>query len=247
MPDTAAEHRGVAVSGNPTGTAPLPAVAGDVRGRPTPIARKGSPARWCVAVVVGAVLMLPFSWLLSHGALLPFFLGVFFFVLFGLIVGATMHRVASLTRPYSSRMLLTGTSVVVAIGMVVSVWQESRDCPLKLARDAAARTRLLGDRSVEEFKDFVAKSWRTYVLERYPPGGLTGYIRWVVRSGEIPKGTIDGVAISLVRPQRGLTWILRVVLSAGLLAFGIGSQTLLLRLPRDPAVRKIDERPAADS
>ena len=83
--------------------------------------------RWWIAVVVGLIVILPFAWLLSHAALLPFFLGLFFFVLFGLLVGAVMHRVASRGRSYCSMSLVPGTTNVVMVGFCVSIAQEARD------------------------------------------------------------------------------------------------------------------------
>jgi hypothetical protein len=81
---------------------------------------------------------------------------------------------------------------------------------------------------------------RVYLREHYRPGGTIGYVRWALTSGEIPKGSLKDVRMKLGQSQRRYSWAIRVVLSLGLFAFGIGSQTWPLRLLKDPAVRAID-------
>lgn len=202
--------------------------------------RSGWSGRWWFSVAAGVVVSVPMGWLLSHAAVLPFLLGLFFYVLFGLLIGATMHRLASPRRPYSRTVVLVGTTVVVLVGWLVSLGVESHNAPVKMAAEAGDRTRRIGERTIQEFRADVAGSIRRLLDERYPPGGTLGYARWLLTSGEWKKGEIAGFNRSLKAPQRGFLFAIRVVLSIALLAFGIGSQTFLLRLPRDPAVRAID-------
>lgn len=206
----------------------------------------GRSGRWWLAVAGGVVVSLPLGWLLSHAALLPFLLGLFFYVLFGLLIGATMHRLASPRRPYSRTVVLVGTTVVVLTGWLVSLGVESHNAPIKMAAEAGDRTRRIGERTIQEFRADVTASIRRLLDERYPPGGTLGYARWALTSGEWKKGEVAGFDRSLIAPQRGFFFAIRVVLSIALLAFGVGSQTFLLRLPRDPAVRAIDEPDRAD-
>lgn len=194
-----------------------------------PAASTGSLGRWWAAVGVGTLVSLPLSWLLSYGALLPFFLGVFFFALFGIIIGAAMYRVGAPARPVKGWAVLLGTSFVVLTGWSLSMVKESRDFPGDLANLAIRRTRDIGDRSAAEFKTHVADSVRRILREEFPPGGTLGYIRWSLMDGEIEKGRIDGVSQAMTRPQGRFGWAIRVVLSIALLAFGVASQTFLLR------------------
>ncbi len=204
-------------------------------------ARPGSTARWWLAVVAGVIVSLPLAWLLSHAALLPFFLGVFFFALFGLVIGAVMHRVAAPARPYPSATLLVGTTIVVAFGLVASLTMESRDFPRKMAVEAGDKTRDIGNRTIDEYRTAVANDIRRYLHEQYPPGGTLGYVRWALTSGTLKKGQIAHVNRTLRRTQCQGWWAVRVILSAGLLAFGIGSQTLPLKLIRERLVRAMDK------
>lgn len=219
---------------------------GTTRRDPTPTAvpttRSGSPARWWMAVALGAIVSMPLAWLLSYAAMLPFFIGLFFFALFGLIIGAVMHRVASPGRPYNRTALVVGTTMIVAAGWIASIVKESRDFPGDMAVETANRTRDIGDRSVEEYRAAVADEIRHFLRKHYPPGGTFGYIRWVVTSGELKKGQIENVSRTLRRSQRKSWWAIRVILSIALFGFGIGSQTLPLRLASEPAVRAINEK-----
>ena len=195
----------------------------------------GSSARWWGGTAVGMVVSLPVGWVLCYAALLPFFLGLFFFALFGLVIGAVVHRVASGGRPYKRSILLGGTVLLVVVGWTLSVMFESRHVPISMAKKAALKTRDLGGRTTVEFHAHVAGQIREHFREHYPPGGTIGYIRWVLSSGEIAKGEIDGVHSMMREAQRKLWWFVRVVLSIGLFAFGVASQTMLLHLPKDPA------------
>ena len=60
------------------------------------------------------------------------------------------------------------------------------------------------------------------------------------------KGEISGVKRVLKPRHRRFTWGVRVVLSIALLAFGIGSQTLTLKLEREPTIRVKDDKEEAD-
>jgi hypothetical protein len=65
-------------------------------------------------------------------------------------------------------------------------------------------------------------------------------MRWASTSGEIRRGELEDVSLTLTAPQSGYAWIIRVILSLALLAFGVGSQTLPLRLASERALRAID-------
>lgn len=194
--------------------------------------------RWMVAVLTGTAVSLPLAWLLSHAALLPFFLGLFFFALFGLITGALMHRVASPGRPYGAGHLLAGTTWIVLLIMVVSLRQEAQDQPAKLAESASQRVRDIGDRPTSAYVAETADRIRGVWKARHGSGGLVGYVRWVLSGGTIEEGVLEGIPTALRSGVSGLWWVVRVALSAGLLAFGVSSQTLALRWSHDRGVRR---------
>lgn len=200
-----------------------------------------SGGRFWLGIFVGGLVGLPLSWLLAYAATLPFFIGIFFFALFGLVIGAAVHRVASPGRPYARSTLWAGTILLVVGGWLVSICVEGRALPMDFARDVPGWTRDLRGKTRSQFVEDVADRIRSNLRENYPPGGTLGYVRWVVTSGEFPQGSIEGVKRTLRVSQRKGWWIMRALLSLGLLSFGISTQTLLLRLPRDPsAVRAGD-------
>ncbi|MCH9003584.1 MAG: hypothetical protein IIC02_13520, partial [Planctomycetes bacterium] len=144
-------------------------------------------------------------------------------------------------RPYARGTLWAGTILLVVGGWLVSIGVEGRALPMDFARDVPDWTRDLHGRTRSQFVQDVADRIRSHLRENYPPGGTLGYVRWVVTSGEFPQGSIEGVKRTLRVSQRKGWWIMRALLSLGLLSFGISTQTLLLRLPRDPsAVRAGD-------
>ena len=192
-----------------------------------------SAARWWVGVLVGGVFSLPIGWILSYAATLPFLLGPFFFALFGLVIGAAIHRVASPKSPYGSASLVIGTTMIVMLVLGETIVLESRDFPAEMAAQAAKRTRTLGDRSIEEFSAQSTAGVERFLRNNYAPGGTIGYVRWVVTRGVIDSGEIEGIARKLTARQSRFIWCARVVLSIAFLGFGIGSQTLSLRPRRD--------------
>ena len=207
--------------------------------RSVPDNTPGLTGRWWAGVGVAAAISLPFAWLLSYAASLPFFIGVFFFLLFGLLIGATAYRVAAPGRPYSSVQLVMGTTVLVALVWGISIVKESRDFPGDVADRAVGRTRDLGERSVAQFRREVADDVRRFLADRYPPGGVSGYVRWVLTNGELKREELASLerGISVPAAQTRIWWAVRVVLSIALLGFGIGSQTLTLNQSRESGVR----------
>jgi hypothetical protein len=171
---------------------------------------------------------IPLSLLLSFGAALPFFIGLFFFALFGLMVGAAVFRVGAPGRPYPRAAVLVLTSVVVGWCMGISLLKEAADFPNNMADQAVSRTRNIGSLTRNEYHAQVAEEVRSMLADRFPPGGWIGYFRWVTGSASIEKGTLPSVDRSLSPAYTGMLWMVRVVLSLSLLTFGIASQTLLL-------------------
>jgi len=197
------------------------------------VSRETSSARWWWATAAGVIVSLPFAWLLSYAAALPFYLGLFFFMLFGLVIGAVTYRLAAPGRPYGRFAVLAGTTLIVGVCWTTSLVKESTDFPVDLAADAVGRARDIGQRSVEEYRAAVADEVRGFLSDHYPPGGVVGYVRWILLSGEMKKGEIPSFDQTLRRTPARLGWAIRVVLSIGLLGFAVGSQTFALRRPSD--------------
>lgn len=192
-------------------------------------AQTGSTSRWWWSVLFGLVFSLPFAWLLSYAAALPFFIGMFFFALFGLVIGAAIFRIAILSAPYPSRSLVIGTTLVVLVAWTITIIKESHDFPVETAIKIGNQTRDIGARSLGEFHIVVADQVRHFLHDQYPPGGTIGYIQWVLTDGHLQIGDFETLRRTISAPQSKFWWAVRAALSVGLLAFGIGSQTLSLK------------------
>lgn len=195
--------------------------------------RRSSPARWWWATLVGTIVSLPLAWLLSYAAMLPFYLGLFFFMLFGLVIGAVTFRVAAPGRPYARSAVLAGTTLMVGVCWTASLVKESWDFPADLANDAVRRVRNTGGRSAEDYRAAVAEEVRAFLRDRYPPGGVVGYARWMLLEGKLEKGAIPSFDQTLRRSPARWGWAVRVVLSIALFGFAVSSQTLALGRPSD--------------
>lgn len=183
-----------------------------------------------MGVGVGLAVSLPLSWLLSYAGALMFYLGLFFFALFGLIIGAATFRVACVARPYRRKHVIAGTTLLVLVPWSLSMLKEGRD----FADDVAARTvhekslDLKGN-TVAQHRKIVTSDVRAYLREHYPPGGVRGYMRWVVVDGKISRTDVSSLAKNWHHGQTGFVWVIRVVLSLALLTFGVATQTLPMR------------------
>jgi len=190
--------------------------------------RPASPARWWRGVGIGMVVGLPLSWLLSYAATLPFFIGLFFFALFGLVIGASVYRVAAKSRPCGPASVLIGTTLIVLVCWSIALQLEARRFPGDIADYAAENTPDLGGRDLPTYLDDVSRKTTDYLRRKYPPGGLIGYARWSMLDGRITRDDIPELVKPFRSNQAKLWWAVRVVVSIALLAFGIGSQTLPL-------------------
>ncbi|MGD2108410.1 MAG: hypothetical protein PVI86_03365 [Phycisphaerae bacterium] len=231
----------------PDDAGPDTGAKGDHTASPSPVegtmpdsTTPGGSGRWWAAVVVGLIVATPLAWLLSLAGMLPALLGVFFFILFGVMIGAVVHRVAAPGRPYRKWPVVFGTTLLVGVTWVFSLYIESRDFPRGVGIKAGNQTRNIGDQTIEAFRADVARDVRRFFRERYPPGGTIGYVHWLLVSGELATEQVAGLSRPIVVPQRGYWFGIRAVLSIGLLAYGVASQTFLLR-------RAQDERTAPDT
>lgn len=201
--------------------------------------------RYGLATVIAILIGAPLGWLLSHLAMLPFYLGLFFFMLGGLLIGAIQYRIALPAAPMNRRTVLCGSILVILSMWLVSITFEYRH----LAPDAVdfvkmERVRMTAAQ-IKESEEQIPQRIREQLAIEYPPGGLLGYIQWAVRSGQMKVGQTDGGHPLVFRLKQGrIGWPLRVMLSIALLSFGVISQGI--GLTKDPNAPR-DFEPETDS
>ena len=179
-----------------------------------------------IASVLGVVL--------SYGAFLMAFLGLFFYLLLGLIMGALTYRVASLGKPYPRRAVVVGTAIVVLVGWGTSLAWEIRDFPHTIARNVIRTVaRLPEGMNKEAYRAEVVSRTRSYLARRYPPGGAIGYVRWMATNGKLEEGLFAGIKGEVSLSQGGSKWLIRVVLSLLFLTCGVASLTMPLAARRE--------------
>lgn len=201
------------------------------------------------SLIAGCVLGVPAGCLLAYLAVLPLFLGLFFFLVIGLIVGAVMFRLGRLAGPRSKASLwLIGSVVVLVIwgtGLVVEYLGFPRDATRAVLKSIPQRL------TPEQRADLYIQT-RRYVLARFVGGqsepgrlgslrGFPAYLRWAATDGTIacPRVFNDSThKVSL--PQRRVGWVIRVGASLALLAFAILAQ--FLSLPRACVSRSAESR-----
>ncbi|MCC7292668.1 MAG: hypothetical protein IT449_11475 [Phycisphaerales bacterium] len=196
---------------------------------------RGFDPRWLRAILAGCALAIPLGILLSYVAFLMAFLGLFFYALFGLLIGATVCRAAGKGARLPRWQVVAGTTLIVLVGLGTSMKWEIDGLPHDMAKQAVdARQRLPEGMTKDAYMRHVETSVERSVEDRYPPGGALGYVRWVTQSGRFEKGSIEHVTKELTRGQRRWSWVIRVVLSVVLFSFGIASLTWTL-VPRRSA------------
>lgn len=196
-------------------------------------------SRFVLAVALGCILAAAAGVLFSYVAFLMAYLGLFFYALFGLLIGAMTWRIAAPGAPYSRGAVTAATTLIVGTSLVVSWAFEIYGLPHDVARQAVEKLRELPEgQTKQQYMAGVEARVRDVLAERYPPGGATGYVRWIMDTGRFDKGTFNGVDTVLSRTQRRYVWLVRVGLSVLLLSFGVAAMTLPLASPRPSAQPK---------
>jgi hypothetical protein len=195
------------------------------------------------SALVATVVGLPFILLLMYCAWLPLLMGMYFFILGGMLIGAIWCRLARRVRPVPAGAVRLRMFVMLAIFVVVYLLAEYKVKVMHLVRDMTELTiqmqsvDSLGQRQQREREvaDHVRQS-----LRKHGPGPL-GYLAWAATDGRLPPMTRYTGKAGLVLPQRQAFYILRVVLSITLLWYGLRLMAKDLSRPDevpDPSIRE---------
>jgi hypothetical protein len=197
-----------------------------------------TPTGWIGwALIAGAVVAVPIGWLLAYLAALPFMLGIFFFLVLGLITGATMFRFGSKAALPATWVLWFIGSTVAIILSLTSLWAEYQALPGGV-KNVVRKTYYASftQQDLADLQAQVRSHVDSYLADQYPPGGLVGYVKWAARNGTmtVPRFQKPGDVQYRLLHKQG-KWLFRVVLCALLVEWTIMSQMLALRNRKDQA------------
>jgi len=190
------------------------------------VSTNGNALIWSLAG--GMALAIPIGYLLAYLVALPLFLGLFFFLLLGLLIGAVMFRLGKAAAPAPRQTLwCIGLTVAVLCWLTGHV-AEYRWLPADAA-EAVLRNSVTQSVSPERIQQFEQQIHKIAAdrIRTFPPGGLLGYWRWRATDGtlELPRMGNDPFYTWPLR-EKGVIWVVRVVLSLVLVSFTLLSQFL---------------------
>lgn len=180
---------------------------------------------WWTALALAFGLLVGLDWVLARLLWLPYFFGTFFFLIAGLMVGAVSFRVARGARPLTRGRIVRGVLLLASLSSFVTICWEYRfiaagaGAPPKFtdARNAALRE----GRSATEVLRQAADAFRDGLAVHFAPGGVVGYVRWAIASGEMRIKVADSTETVSIDDHRGFVWPIRTIVALLLLATGL--------------------------
>ncbi len=179
------------------------------------------------------------AWAFSHLANLVFYLGLFFFLLFALLMGSTLFRFLSAFRPVNKSVLIAGGACCVVLswagGLVLEASYLPTDAYNHCLKSPRLR-RLPSGVTSEQLKKEIPDQARRFLVDHYGPNLTLSYLRWEWSSGEI-EITIEGMDKSLTyqRSQRRVGFMIRLLVSLLFVVYAVFSQVSMLDLTEEEA------------
>ncbi len=206
------------------------------------------PAGYWKSMAAGLVVAVLLGWtLLSHGLSLPFMLGLFFFMLFGLVIGAVIFRYAEGLRPMPRGRVVAVTAAVSVACWVAALGQECLSYPHDFVEKALRHPRVYippneVDRVEADLHTFIVK----YLDTEYPPGGVIGYLRLAAAGRPVVVNIPTQPTPATIAPMvPAWVWWSRTVLSVVLMYVAVWSVTRDLAKPPKAAAAPIGAEEAA--
>ncbi len=190
------------------------------------VARRRAAGRVLADAVLVGTLVNFNAWAFSHLGNLMTFLGLFFFALFGLILGAALFRLLSRFRPLP-RWPLRGAGVaVVLVSWAGGVLLEASYLPGDVLDDCKHHARLSSQVTARDLQTAIPRQVREVLAGAHRGHPAVAYVLWNLRRGKmdlIVPGRGD-VPLIYSRPQRRLGFAIRLVASLVLLTYAVFSQ-----------------------
>jgi hypothetical protein len=187
-------------------------------------ARRAGPGGWNAAVLLCCAGIVPLCWLLARLIWLPLYMGLFFFIIAGLLVGASSFRLASRSRPIQRPRIILGSLLVAIVGgaafLTFEYFHFARTVGEAPHFAEAKNTALQSGRTARSVEAAAAAEFQRELGTHYAPGGPLGYIRWAISSAAMPL-VVDSSRESIVLPHTGVRWIVRTISAVLLLGLGV--------------------------
>ncbi len=189
------------------------------------------PARyWWRAVLVAAIITVPLNWLLGSLLWLPYYSGLFGFLVEGLIAGAVAFRVARAARPVTKWNRMVGIALLVVFSINVLLLFEYHHFRNKIAlppKFVTTRNRIIRQEKDEAARVAAVRAVETQAQQafanmlanNFPPANAYGYARWATVAG-VADIEVQGERERIEARHRGWIWPVRTGIGALLLALG---------------------------
>jgi len=176
------------------------------------------------------MITVPLNWLLGSLLWLPYYSGLFGFLVEGLIAGAVAFRVASAARPVSKLNRIIGIALLVVFSINVLLLFEyhhfrnkialppkfvtTRNHIIRAQKDESARVA-----AIEAVETQAQQAFSNMLADNFPPANAYGYARWVTVTG-LADIDVQGERERIEARHRGWIWPVRTGIGALLLALG---------------------------
>jgi hypothetical protein len=211
---------------------------------------------WIVAAVVGMGLGIILTWL----AVLPFLLGLYFFLLAGLLLGAIIARFGKSDSPQPKGRIWAASVTIACLVWMVTLVVEYVTFPRDAFEEVlTSLPAYVPQEDRPELREAVYHAVLSELLDRPSDGGIAdwilgfpAYLSWVATDGTMrcPRILAEGTRSLVVRQGQTL-WIMRVIISLLLLVFAVSALPLgLTRPPKSDDADDSDDAekaPEADS
>ncbi len=191
---------------------------------PSPDPINSNPSAWWSALAIAFVLLVGLDGVMAVLIWLPFYCGLFGFLVAGLIAGGVSFRVARRARPLSWKRVLAGVFLLAVLSTFVMVgwefWYISSTIgdPPKFAR--LRNTAMRKGESPDGIGEAAARRFRERLAADHPPGGALGYARWAMGTGKM-RLELDGASETVSIGHQGFAWPARTVIACLLTALGL--------------------------
>lgn len=180
--------------------------------------------RWLAVALVALLVLLSLDYLLGLVIWLPFYSGLFGYLLAGLIAGGTAFRMARSLRPVTRSRIILFSILMATVNAPFALYWEYHHVAEGVAglpgfrklRARAAREHT----PVREINDRINEEFRTQLALLYPPGRMLGYARWCIASGEMVVAVGDASDTVFTDHQRW-TWLVRSIIAYVLSILGL--------------------------